>query len=71
MRTTEHPIKGLTYTITNKGKVKVNEEDLMVRITSDEIGLSLSISDDKSRMYLIPLEPILKRLREIVNEQIH
>ena len=62
MRTTVHDVEGIIFTNMPK------EAKLTVRITSDKIGKSLSISDDENLMYMIPLEPILKRLKEVVNE---
>lgn len=60
--TTFHQIKGAQC----NGSM-IFPRDLAVRITSDEHGKSLSISDDdRGMMFMIPLEPILSRLKEVV-----
>lgn len=59
--TTEHHIQGAQtdgFTITPK--------ELTVRITSDASGKTLSISNEEDVMMLIPMEPILARLKEIL-----
>lgn len=59
--TSEHRIQGAQsngYTITPK--------ELTVRITSDASGKTMSISNEEDIMMMIPMEPILRRLREIL-----
>lgn len=46
----------------------IRAEGITVRITQDKDGKSLSLSDDKKIMLLIPLEPIADKLREVLQE---
>lgn len=59
--TTMHIIRGARI-----DEMNVIPKDLAVRITSDARGKSMSISDDEGGMMLmIPLEPIIERLKEV------
>ena len=46
----------------------IRTEGIKVRITQGKDGKSLSLSDDKKIMLLIPLEPIADKLREVLQE---
>lgn len=59
--TTEHTIKGAQC----DGHYII-PKDLVVRITSDNNGKSLSISNEEDLMFMIPLEPVLNRLKAVV-----
>lgn len=59
--TTEHKVKGVQC-----DGVVGYPKDLVVRITSDMNGKSLSISNEEDVMFIIPVEPILARLKEIL-----
>ena len=60
--TTMHIIRGARI-----DEMNVIPKDLAVRITSDAHGKSMSISDDEGGlMLMIPLEPIIERLKEIL-----
>ena len=41
---------------------------ITVRLTKDEKGIGLSLSDDKTTQIYIPLEPIADKLREVLQE---
>ena len=59
--TTMHIIRGARI-----DEMNIIPKDLTVRITSDARGKSMSISDDEGGMMLmIPLEPIIERLKEV------
>ena len=59
--TTEHRIRGAQ----SDGRTVV-QKDLTVRITSDDWGKTLSISNEDDVMLMVPMEPILDRLREVL-----
>lgn len=40
--------------------------DIVVRITKDEHGITLSLSNEEDVMLIIPLEPVKERLREVL-----
>lgn len=40
--------------------------DIVVRITKDEHGITLSLSNEEDVMLIIPLEPVKQRLREVL-----
>lgn len=59
--TTEHRIRG----VQTDGDTIV-PKDLTVRITSDRWGKTLSISNEEDVMLVVPMEPILDRLKEVL-----
>lgn len=61
MRTTEQRVKGLISDGYN-----IKGTDITVRITSDEMGKSLSLSDDDKILLMIPLDPVAQRLKEVL-----
>ena len=64
--TIERVVKGLVF----GGKRLMKERKIFVRITADDIGKTLSLSDDQNVMFVIPIEPIEKELKSAlgVNE---
>ena len=40
--------------------------DIVVRITKDEHGITLSLSNEEDVMLIIPLEPVKARLKEVL-----
>lgn len=61
MRTSEKKVMGMMG-----DGYSIKPMMLTVRITADERGKSLSLSDDKSVILMIPLEAIEKRLKEVL-----
>lgn len=43
-------------------------QSITVRITKDDHGMGLSLSDDRTTQIYIPLEPIADKLREVLQE---
>ena len=64
--TIERAVKGLVF----GGKGLMKARNIFVRITADDMGKTLSLSDDQNVMLLIPIEPIEKELKSAlgVNE---
>lgn len=60
-RTTTHVVGGMVA----DGN-RIFARDITVRITSDQYGKSISLSNENDRMLMIPLEPIIPRLKEIL-----
>jgi hypothetical protein len=60
-RTTETLVRGMQ---TDGYKIRVR--DIMVRITKDKLGMTLSLSNEDDVMLAIPLEPVKERLREVL-----
>lgn len=44
----------------------VQKRPIIVRITSDEMGKSLSLSNEEDVMLMIPIEAIESRLKEVL-----
>ncbi len=64
--TIEREVIGLFF----GGEGFMKSRRIFVRITADDIGKTLSLSDDKNVMFIIPIEPIEKELKSAlgVNE---
>lgn len=60
-RTTTHVVRGMETDCD-----RISARDITVRITSDQYGKSISLSNEDDRMLMIPLEPIIPRLKEIL-----
>lgn len=60
-RTTTHVVGGM-----ETDEDRIFARDITVRITSDQLGKSISLSNEDDRMLMIPLEPIIPRLKEIL-----
>lgn len=60
-RTTTHIVPGAE----TDGKTIITK-DIVVRITSDQMGKTISLSNEDDVMLMIPLEPIIPRLKEIL-----
>ena len=46
--------------------IKMARTNITVRMTKDKMGMSISLCDDKV-MLLVPIEPIKKELKEMLN----
>lgn len=64
--TIERVVNGLVF----GGETLMKARKIFVRITADDIGKTLSLSDDQTVMFVIPIEPIEKELKSAlgVNE---
>lgn len=64
--TIERVVNGLVF----GGEAVMKARKIFVRITADDIGKTLSLSDDQNVMFVIPIEPIEKELKSAlgVNE---
>lgn len=60
-RTTAKMVKGMQ---TDGDRIFVR--DIVVRITKDEHGITLSLSNEEDVMLIIPLEPVKGRLKEVL-----
>lgn len=60
-RTTTHVVRGMETDMD-----RICEREITVRITSDQYGKSISLSNEEDRLLMIPLEPIIPRLKEIL-----
>ena len=59
--TTTHRIQGM-----ETDGDRICEKEITVRITSDRFGKSISLSNEEDRLLMIPLEPIIPRLKELL-----
>lgn len=64
-------LSGLVGKIDEKGLLAFEDRKITLRVSADEIGMTLSLTDETGpdpTMLLVPLEPVAEELRQVLEK---